>query len=155
MATEYPNGNPGFAPLIATSDVGRFRLLFGDTEFEPYDPEAGGYGNYKFFSDDQIEAFLASGGTDTRAIGFAYLNLAGAAAVESRSVKDHDLAVDLTKRSSDLRAIAQGWFERADAEDDADGNGDIFEVFDMVTSIDPIAEGTMPIYGRSYTWGPL
>lgn len=152
---EYPNGNPGEYPLDPASEVGQYRLIFGDTNAEEYDPAVPGQRTYTYFSDAEITAMLAQAGTTTRAVAYGYLKLASAAAVESKSVKDYDLQIDLTKRAADLRATAQVWFERADDEDDADGNADIFDLVDLAGTSDPIAEGTMAIYGRTYTWGRL
>lgn len=129
----FPSGNPGVAPPDLTSDVGQFRALVGDLQYEAYDPPEPGFGNYEKFSDAEITAYItAGGGSIPRGIGFAYLYLAGQAAMQSASVKDYDLQIDETKRAGDLRAIAQFWFDRADEDDDASGANDIFETFDMV-----------------------
>lgn len=123
--------NKGVYPLDPTSEVGKFRLLVGDTTSEPYDPPQPGYQNYTLFSDNEITLFLTqSEGSLEGAAYFAYLSLASAAAMESKSVADLDLKVDTTKRSGDLRAIAALWKDRWD---ESVGAGDIFEVFDTVT----------------------
>lgn len=128
----YPEGNPGVAPDDPMTPVGLFRVLYGDTESTPYDPVEPGYENYEELSDAEIEGFIAQGGDSVpRGIGYLYLAMAGQAAKESRSVKDYDLTVDLTKRAADLRAIAQIWFDQADDDDNTAGTNDIFEVFDM------------------------
>lgn len=153
---QYPAGNPGQYPLDPATDVGQVRLLFGDTISTAYSPEVEDHQNYEYFSDAEIESFLAlADGSQTRAIGFAWVQLSGAAALESKSVKDYDLSVDLTKRAADLRATAQFWFDRADAEDDADGNGDIFDMHNLVGPCDIIPEGLIPEYGRHYTTGRI
>lgn len=131
----FPAGNPGQWPVDLSSDVGQFRALIGDLNAVPYDPDEPGFRDFEKFSDAEIEAYLlAGGGSIPRGIGFAYLYLAGQAAMQSASVKDYDLAIDETKRAGDLRAIAQFWFDRADEDDDASGANDIFETFDMVGS---------------------
>lgn len=128
----YPEGNPGVYPLDPLTPVGEFRLLYGDTESVPYDPVEPGYQNYEELSDEEIERFLEQGdGSVPRGIGYLYLAMAGQAAKESRTIKDYDLSVDLTKRAADLRAIAQMWFDRGDDDDNNSGLNDIFEVFDM------------------------
>lgn len=151
----HPAGNPGVAPLDPDTDVGQWRLLFGDTQFEPYDPAVPGVGNYESFSDSEIQAFINQSPENiARSIGFAYLQLAGAAAFEAKSVKDFDLSVDLTKRPAELRALAQFWFDRADAVDDAAGAADFFDVFDVDTQeTECIPEAMIPEYGRYYLRG--
>jgi len=125
--------NRGIAPPDPNTEIGQFRFTFGDTEYTELDPPEAGYGNYTYWSDAEIQAFLArSDDSITRAIGYAYLNLAASAARESKFVKDYDLQVDLTKRSADLRAIAQLYFDQADDEDDNAGLG---EYFDLVSTV--------------------
>ena len=118
--------NKGIAPLQPTTDVGQFRLLIGDTSYSDLCPAQPGFGDYGMFSDDEISLFLAQGESPEEAAYLGYLQLAGAAAMEAKSVKDFDLSIDLTKRASELRAIAQMWRDRADAL-----GADIFEVFDL------------------------
>jgi hypothetical protein len=119
--------NRGVAPLDPASEVGQMRLLLGDTSYVPLAPPEVGFGNYKLFSDDEITTFLVTATSQEGAAALAYLQLAGAAAMESRSVKDVDLQVDLTKRANDLRQIAAMWQGRADA-----AAADVFELFDTV-----------------------
>lgn len=103
--------NPGLYPLDPSSEVGKFRLASGDTNSVPYDPVRPSEQNYTFLSDDEITQFLAmSDDSIPGAIGYWYLQLAGAAALESKSIADHDLRVDSTKRAADLRAQAEYWF---------------------------------------------
>lgn len=146
--------NVGIAPPDLTSEVGQFRIVVGDLEYKPLEPPQQGRGDYEKWSDGEVEGFLAMGsGSTLRAAGFAYLQLASGAALASQSVADYDLKVDTTKRAADLRAIAQAYFEQADDLDDADGNGDIFDMFDLTGNCDIIPEGTIPQYGRYYTTG--
>ena len=120
---EWPDGNPGIYPPDFSTDVGKFRVLANDVEAEEYDPPVEGLRNYGKFSDAEIEALLAQAdGSPTRAVGFYYLQLASEAALQSKSIKDHDLSVDLTKRAADLRELALLWFGRADDEDATAGS---------------------------------
>lgn len=150
--TTYPGANDGASPLDPQSEVGKFRVLIGDTDAEEYDPPQSGRGNYAVFSDVEIEGFIAVAGGDIyRAIGNGYLTLAGQAAIESKSVRDFDLTVDLTKRAADLRLIAFQWFERADKEQAS--AEDAFEIADLAGSCDTIPEGIPTRWGRYAVWG--
>lgn len=143
--------NRGVYPLDPTSDVGKFRLLYGDVDSIPLVPPELGFQNYTELSDDEIDMFLAQGSESiSRAIGFYYLRLSGDAAKQSKSIADYDLKVDTTKRAADLRAIAEMWFGRADDEDDLNGLTDIFDIFDLGTHGDVIPELSIPIWGRRY-----
>lgn len=121
--------NPGKFPLDPTSKVGQVRVTLGDTSSEPFDPPRPGEQNYGMYSDLEIEAFLAQADDSIPgSLYLAYMQMAAAAAMESKLTKDFDLSVDLTKRSGDLRAIAQMWLDKWNA-----GSADIFELFDTVT----------------------
>ena len=152
MAT-FPDGNPGEHPLDPESLVGRFRLTYGDVYSEPYAPVVPGVQNYKELSDAEIEAFLAQSTNESipRAIGLYVLSLATRAALEAKTVKDYDLQLDNTKRSGELRAAAQLWFDRADAEDIEAGLGDIFEIYGPGCD-DFAPEGSPAQWGRRYIW---
>ena len=114
----HPAGHPGAWPLDPATPVGRFRILYGDTESTAYDPVEPGIQNYQELSDDEAEGFIAQGGDSIpRGIGYLYIALAGQAAKQSKVVQDQDLRVDLTKRAADLRAIADVWFGSADNDD--------------------------------------
>lgn len=147
----YPEGHPGAWPVDGTTDVGAFRILYGDVNSTPYEPVEPGYQNYEELSDAEIGAFLAQGGGSvTRSIAYLYLSLAGDAAKKSVSIQDHDLRVDLSKRAADLRALAEFWFGREDAD------GDIEDAFQIVPTgtdhSDFIPEAASPVWGRAYTW---
>ena len=109
--------NPGVYPLDPNTDVGKLRVIIGDTNSTPYSPPQAGIQNYAMFSDVEMEVLIASNDSLLRAASSAYFSLAAQAALNAKSVKDYDLSVDLTKRSSELRAIAEGFKDQADAED--------------------------------------
>lgn len=121
--------NKGVAPPDMTSDLGKIRAILGDLEYTELDPPEAGFGSYKLFGDAELQAFLDTGESIEAGAYMAYMQLAAGAAMESKSVKDMDLQVDLTKRATDLRLIAGEWKNRADAL-----GADIFELFD--TTID-------------------
>lgn len=138
--------NPGAFPLDPMSAVGGFRLASGDTQSVPYDPALPGIQNYTFLSDAEIEQFLAQGqGVTDSGIGYWYLSLAGQAAMQSKSVKDYDLQIDLTKRATDLRAQAKFYFDRS-AEQTA--GAEFFDIVDTGRSYHrhELEEGRWP-YG--------
>lgn len=87
-----------------------------------------------YWSDDEIRVYLAESSSVNWAIAKAYFALASQAAIESKSVKDYDLQVNLTYRADDLREIARLWESRAKADDDAAGLSEVFSLFDTVPS---------------------
>lgn len=141
--------NRGVAPADMTTDVGKFRALYGDLAYVPLSPDEPGYGDYAQLSDAEIEAFIEQGaGSIAQGIGWLYLAMAGQAAQESKSIKDQDLSIDTTKRAADLRALAQFWFDRDDATQD-----EYFDIVPMGSEGGFIPEATIPIWGRQYTIG--
>lgn len=121
--------NPGLYPLDPSSEVGKFRLASGDTNSVPYDPVRPSEQNYTFLSDAEITQFLAmSGDSIPGAVGYWYLQLAGAAAVSAKQVKDYDLSVSTEKRAADLREQAAVWFGLAGIPMSGD------EYFDIVST---------------------
>lgn len=143
--------NRGIAPPDFNTAVGMFRAAYPDLNYVALDPPEIGYGDYEELSDTEIEGLLALGGDSvSRGIGFYYLQLSGAAAKRSKTVKDYDLSVDLTKRAADLRAIAQMYFDRADDEDTGLGE-DAFEIVPTGQQCGPfIPEASIGIWGRRY-----
>lgn len=147
MSVQFPGPNDGAYPLDPASEVGKFRVLIGDTAAEKYTPDEPGRANYTMFSDDEVVGFVAiAEGNLNRAVGNAYLALAGRAALESKQIKDFDLVVDVTKRPDSLRQIAYEWFARAD-KDDA-GSQDALFITPANDDCTPIPEGMMPRWGR-------
>lgn len=113
--------NRGVAPLDITTDIGLFRMRLGDVNYVPLSPPETGFGDYNYFSDNEITGFiLAGGGSITQGLGYATMQWALAAANESKSITDYDLKVDYTKRAAELRATAQMYFDLAGNESDAD-----------------------------------
>jgi hypothetical protein len=148
----YPDGHEGAWPVDADTGIGRFRLLTGDADGVEYDPAAPGYRSFEV-SDADISGYLSqSEDSVTKAIAFHYLTLAGAAANEAVSIQDMDLRIDKTKRSAELRAMAEFWLGQADGDDVIAGE----EAFEIVptgrASGGFIPEGSPAIWGRVYTW---
>jgi hypothetical protein len=118
--------NTGVAPYDPATLVGKVRVMTGDVN---YGTPAAGVAQYELFSDAEINSFLLAGEDNVlRASGFAYLALAGRAAVDAKSVKDYDLSIDLRSRADKLQAQAKSYFDQADEKDKRDGVQDVFEL---------------------------
>lgn len=143
--------NKGVAPFNPATEVGTFRALAGDTVYTELDPPETGFGDYTFWSDDEITAFLSVSESTAWAIYYAYLQAASTAAAQSVTIKDFDLSVDLSKRADGLRAIAALWLSRAQ-DDDAVSGEDAFEIVPTGRRGGFIPEGVPAVWGRAYTW---
>lgn len=121
--------NRGVAPYDTSTPIGVLRVTIGDTIYAPLDPPESGFGDYEMFSDTELTGFVDLGEENVfRSAGFAFMSLAGKAALESKMIKDYDLQVDLRNRSRDLREAAFGFFAQADARDERLGLDDFIFV---------------------------
>ena len=92
-------------------------------------------------TDDEVEVFFLSAGDNVlRAVGNYYLAQAGVASATAKSVKDYDLAVDLTKRYKAFLETAQDFFGRAEAGE----SSNFFVVIDSPGSTAPYSFEAAP-----------
>lgn len=106
--------NPGNTTIDPTSPLGQVRLNLGDTVSSPLTPDVPGQGDFRFFSDLEIQAFLSQGGNNPlMATGFAYLSWARDAAKLAILGKTDDLQFDTTARAKEFRLLAEEFFSRA------------------------------------------
>ena len=106
--------NPGSTTIDPTSPLGQVRLNLGDTVSVPLVPDVPGQGDFRFFSDLEIQAFLAQGDNNAlMATGFAYLSWSRDAAKLAILGKTDDLQFDTTDRAKEFRLLADEFFERA------------------------------------------
>lgn len=142
--------NLGVAPPNPSTSVGIFRATFPDMDYTPVSGSPG-VGDYKQFSDIEIQAFLTQAGNSVNgAIGYALLQQANIFAREAISISDYDLRADLTKRAAELRANARLYFQFA--KDEENGSEDGFEIVELGDHGEWIPELDIPIYGRAYGW---
>lgn len=144
--------NRGIAPPTPGTDITNFRVLAGDVAYTELDPPETGFGDYTFWSDLEIEAFLSASESLPWAIYYAYLQAASTAAAQSVVVKDFDLQVDLSKRADGLRAIAAMWLSRAQDDDLIAGEDAFVVVPTGATGGGFIPEAAPAVWGRAYTW---
>jgi hypothetical protein len=120
--------NEGTYPPDSNTNIGQLRYIIGDINATDI---SGNQGSYSSHGDFELTAFLLQGGDSvTRAAGYAYLQAAGSASIQSKQVKDYDLSVDLTKRAEDLRRTAKFYFGLADNADLIAGTDEDFIIAD-------------------------
>ena len=96
--------NLGTAPPDMSSDVGKIRVLLGDT-----DPQniISGVGEYTFFSDDELDAFLEMyGGNVKLATARCMETIAGSQVLLLKSWSSDDLSVNGDRITDSLRRVA-------------------------------------------------
>lgn len=114
--------NSGVAPVDLTTDVGRVRVLLGDT-----DPTnvAGGFGEYLYFSDAELDSVLAMYDSNPKLAAARCLEtIAASQALLLKSWSSDDLSVRGDAIAESLRKIAQ----QLRAEVFAADSSDSFEV---------------------------
>jgi hypothetical protein len=97
--------NSGVAPVDLTSNVGRVRVLLGDT-----DPTnvSGGLGDYLYFSDDELDAVLGLYDNNPKLAAARCLEtIAASQALLLKSWTSDDLSVRGDAIAESLRKIAQ------------------------------------------------
>lgn len=112
--------NIGAYPVDPTTNVGKFRLMAGDSDGTPIVPEPPAeptQANYAIWSDVEIDVLLAQANNSVaRAIAMGYMQLAAQSASVSGTIRTDDLSVTTTSRSGEFLKLAQYWSEIADAQ---------------------------------------
>lgn len=144
--------NEGTYPPDSDTSIGQLRYIIGDIVATDI---SGGQGVYASHSDFELTSFLLHGRDSvTRAAGYAYLQASGAAALQSKTIKDYDLSVDLSKRAEDLRRTAQFYFDLADNADLIAGTDEDFIIADTGNDRDLVTttEGAPPYFPTEDPW---
>jgi len=114
--------NDGIAPPDFTTNVGKVRVLPGDT-----DPTnvSGGEGEYLYFSDTELEALLELHDDNVKLTAARCMEtIAGSQALLLKSWSSDDLTVNGDRIAKELRELAK----QLRAEALADESSDSFEV---------------------------
>ena len=110
--------NSGVSPVNFSSDTGKVRVLLGDTEAENV---VGGVGDYMYFGDDEIGAFLTMYGENVKlASARAMETIAGSQALLLKSWSSDDLSVNGDKIAESLRKLAAQLREEALQEESSE-----------------------------------
>jgi len=110
--------NPGISPVDFDSDTGKVRVLLGDTVATDV---TMGIGEYLYFSDDEIEAFLSLYGDNVKlAAARAMEVIASSQALLLKSWSSDDLTVNGDRIAESLRKIAAQLRAEAIAEESAE-----------------------------------
>jgi hypothetical protein len=110
--------NLGVSPVDFDSDTGKVRVLLGDTVAT--DVEAG-MGEYLYFGDDEINAFLTMYGENVKlATARAMETIASSQALLLKSWSSDDLTVNGDRIAESLRKIAAQLREEAISEESAE-----------------------------------
>jgi len=110
--------NDGIAPPDFTSNVGKVRVLLGDTD--PVNV-AGGEGEYLFFSDTELEALLELHDDNVKLTAARCMEtIAGSQALLLKSWSSDDLTVNGDRIAKELRELAKQLRAEAVAEESSD-----------------------------------
>lgn len=109
--------NAGKWPIDGTTDIGKFRIFAGDSLPDSLPTDEEPCASYKYWSDSEVENYLSSSNTLTRAIANAYNAISLQYLSSAGVVKDFDMTNDNTKTASFFEVRARYWGQKADAED--------------------------------------
>lgn len=103
--------NSGESPVDYGTDIGKVRALLGDTEAENV---VAGVGDYMYFGDDEIAAFLTMYGDNVKlAAARCMETIASSQALLLKSWSSDDLTVNGDRIAESLRKIAAQLREEA------------------------------------------
>lgn len=123
--------NLGVAPVDLTTGTGLVRVLLGDTDATNV---SGGVGEYLYFSDAELEAFLGLyDDTPKLAAARALETIAASQALLLKSWSTDDLSVRGDAIAESLRKLAQQLRDEAGASD----SSDFFSLIQTVDADDP------------------
>lgn len=107
----------GHAPPDGTTDVGKFRLLAGDSEWIELDPPVPGQGLYQLWTDAEIQAMIDVSGSVARAISMAYAQIGAQWASNGATIKTDDLSYSVKDSVGNWMNLAAWWAKVADDEE--------------------------------------
>jgi hypothetical protein len=109
----------GVAPVNYASNVGKVRVLLGDVDPENVD---AGFGEYKYFSDDELVAVLQMYDHNVKMAAARSLEIiASSQVLLLKSWSSDDLTVNGDKIAESLRRIAQQLRDEALIEESSEG----------------------------------
>jgi hypothetical protein len=138
--------NFGVSPVNFDTDVGRVRVLLGDTEAENVE---SGIGEYMYFSDAEIAAFLEMyGGNVKLAAARSMETIAASQALLLKSWSSDDLAVNGDRIAESLRKIAAQLRQEALADE----SSEYFNLISMYVDGQNILDFEEQPYHPKRTW---
>jgi hypothetical protein len=138
--------NFGVSPVDYDTDVGKVRVLLGDTEAENVE---SGIGEYMYFSDAEINAFLDMYGDNVKlAAARAIEVIAASQALLLKSWSSDDLTVNGDKIAESLRKIAAQLREEAIAEE----SSEYFNLIKMYVEGEDVDDFAEQEYYPKRTW---
>lgn len=138
--------NFGVSPVDYDTDVGKVRVLLGDTEAENVE---SGIGEYMYFGDAEINAFLDMYGDNVKlAAARAIEVIAASQALLLKSWSSDDLTVNGDKIAESLRKIAAQLREEAIAEE----SSEYFNLIKMYVEGEDVDDFAEQEYYPKRTW---
>lgn len=122
--------NSGVSPVEYDTDIGKVRTLLGDTEAENV---VAGVGEYLYFGDDEIAAFLTMYGDNVKlATARCMETISMSQALLLKSWSSDDLTVNGDRIAESMRRLAAQLREEA-LQDEA---SEYFEMISMFVDLD-------------------
>jgi len=145
--------NIGLTPPDYTTLAGKVRVLVGDTDPTPYDPDVPGYAEYAWYSDDELIALGEMFGENPKRVAIWVLSqVAVNMAMQLKKWTSEDLQVDGPAIAKGIEGILKRLSAEVALEDVQGGEQEFFGVYERE---DTTYHGirVVPIVGWSETWG--
>jgi hypothetical protein len=137
--------NLGASPVDYDTDIGKVRALLGDTQAEDV---AGGVGEYMYFGDDEIAAFLTMYGENVKLAAARCLEtISMSQALLLKSWTSDDLTVNGDRIAESLRKLAAQLREEALADE----SSEYFNMIKMYVDEDHTSDFAEGNY-QDFTW---
>jgi len=138
--------NLGASPVDYDTDIGKVRALLGDTQAEDV---AGGVGEYMYFGDDEIAAFLTMYGDNVKLAAARCLEtISMSQALLLKSWTSDDLTVNGDRIAESLRKLAAQLREEALSDE----SSEYFNMIAMYVEQDHYTDFAERPYGDLTWW---
>lgn len=142
--------NEGVYPPDYDTLAGNVRVLVGDTDAKPLDPDVEGYGEYAWYSDDELEALGAQFSDNPKRVAIWVLSqVAISQAMKLKKWTSEDLQVDGPAIARGIEATLKRLSAEVDKEVAAGGEEEYFGY----TPLYPYGSDVYtPTHGNWWSW---
>lgn len=124
------NENVGAFPPDYNTLAGKVRVLVGDTDAAPLDPPEAGFGQYAWYSDEELEVLGEMNNSSPKRVAIWVLSqVAISSSLLLKKWTSEDLAVDGPAITRGIEATLKRLAKEVDREEDALGTEEFFGIY--------------------------
>lgn len=142
--------NEGVAPPDYSTLAGQVRVLVGDTDAKPLDPDVTGMGEYAWYSDEELDALGAQFGNNPKRVAIWVLSqVAISQAMLLKKWTSEDLQVDGPAIARGIEATLKRLAAEVDKEVAAGGEEEFFGYYPLPEYQSGVYS---PTHGNWWSW---